>query len=96
MKRTLTTERLFSMGNFANLKFSHTLTEIPEEVALNKSAMQALEYLVLLDVEYDYRRYLMLIESVTKLDPSEILSFIDGERTKTFEQLFALTHTKGE
>ena len=83
------------MGSFANLRFSHTITEIPEEVALNQEAMKSLEYLLLLDVEYDYRRYLLLIEKITKSDPQEILNLIDGERTKTFEQLFAQSH-KGE
>ena len=95
MQRALTTERLFSMGSFANLRFSHTISEIPNEIATNQEAMKALEYLLLLDVEYDYRRYLLLIEKVTKTDPQEILNLIDGERTTTFENLFKQSH-KGE
>lgn len=91
MERTLTVERLFNMGQFANLRFSHTLTNIPQQVALDKEAMKLLEYLMLLDVEYDYRRYLILIEQITTTEPNKVLDLIEGERTTAFEQLFART-----
>ena len=92
MQRTLTTERLFSMGSFANLRFSHTLSDIPEHIALDKEAMKLLQYALLLDVEYEYRRYLILIEKIANTDPKDILEMIDAERTTTFEQLFEKTH----
>lgn len=81
------------MGSFANLRFSHTLTEIPERIALDKEAMKLLQYALLLDVEYEYRRYLMLIEKIQNTSPSEILKLIDAERETTFTQLFERTHT---
>jgi len=94
LTRSITTERLFNMGPFANLRFSHTLNEIPEHIALDKEAMTLIQKMLLLDVEYDYRRYINLIEKISVTSPQEILDMIDGEREETFTQLFNRTQNK--
>ena len=96
MQRSLTIERLFSLGNYSNIKISHTMTDIPENIALSRQAMGLVQDMLLLDVEYEYRRYQALTEKLGKLtDNASVLEMIDAERESTFEQLFALTH-KGE
>jgi hypothetical protein len=91
MIRALTTERIFPMGNYANIKFAHTLSEIPEKVALNPKSMELLQYLILLDVEYAYKRYHMLMDKTTNMKLDEILEYIEAERQSTFEELINQT-----
>jgi len=94
MQRTLSTERIFPMGNYANIKFAHTLSEIPEKIALNPIAMELLQYVLLLDVEYAYKRYHMLMDKTTNMKLDEVLAYIEAERQSTFEEL--ISQTKGE
>jgi len=85
--RSLTTERLYSLGDFRNIKFSDEIRDIPEEVALNKDAMALLHYVQLLDTEYAYNRYLELAKANNTIKQEEILTFLESERTRTFEDL---------
>jgi len=94
MQRNLTTERIYPMGNYANIKFAHTLNDIPESIALNVEAMKLLEYTLLLDVEYSYKRYHRLMEVIAKSNPEEVLSFIEAEQQATFEQLIKTINQK--
>lgn len=89
MNRTLATKRLFSLGNYSNIEFSHTITEIPEKIALDPKAMELLSYVLLLDIEYAYKRYHLLIEQVNTKNLSEVIEFIETERQDTFSELLA-------
>lgn len=91
MNRSLTTERIFPMGNYANLKLGHTLNEIPEKIATNPQAMNLLQYVLLLDVEYAYKKYHQLLERTGGMRLEDALEFLEQERSTTFEQLIAQT-----
>jgi hypothetical protein len=61
MKRTLTTDRLYSLGDFKNIRFTDTIEDLPEEVATNSEIISELKLLQLIQIEYTYRRYVKLI-----------------------------------
>lgn len=93
MNKTLAVERIFSLGDYQNIKFTDTITEVPESLVLNQDAMRLVRYLQLVDVEWAYINYMNLRKNSPKIArPEDIegaLEFIESERTRTFEELLA-------
>jgi hypothetical protein len=98
MNKTLSVERIFSLGDYQNIKFTDSITEIPEAVLLNSDAVKLLRYLQLIDIEWAYTHYTNLRLRMPKiLKPEDVeaaLAFVEEERTKTFEQLLATIQNK--
>jgi len=99
-------ERLYSIGQFNNLKVIEEVTEVPEQLTGNLQAHGLLEYLMLLSIEKTYRKYLKLqtelsdsakgiTENDEKLQAS--INYIEEAQSKTFKELFDLiSDTKQE
>ena len=91
MNKTIAIERIFSLGDYQNLKVTDTITEIPDAIASNPDAVKLLRYLQLVDIEWSYVKYMKLRASEPKLANVEsieaALAFIEDERTRTFEDL---------
>jgi hypothetical protein len=64
MSRTSRIERTYSLGDYKNIKFYDSVTNIPEEVALDENFMNLLRLSQLILIEQSYRQYLDLIENV--------------------------------
>ena len=94
MNRTISTERTFQYVQFEPLKFTDTITDIPEDIALNEDAMSLLRRMQLLEVERAYILYCQLRkEEPDKL--TEAKEFIDEVRILTYNALLE-TFKKGE
>lgn len=93
MNKALTVERIFSLGDYQNIKFSDTITEIPDTIIKNQDSMRLIKYLQLVDIEWSYLRYMNLRREMPKiLSPESIeeaLSFVEAERIRTFSELLA-------
>lgn len=91
MNKSTTAKRIFSLGDYQNIEFTDTITEIPEELALNHDAMRLVRYLQLVDIEWSYIRYMKLRASTPKLTNidsiEQAIEFIEEERTRTFNEL---------
>lgn len=91
MNKTISLERIFSLGDYQNLKVTDTITEIPDAVASNSEAIKLLRYLQLVDIEWSFIRYMKLRASEPKLSNPEAiqaaLEFIEEERITTFTSL---------
>lgn len=87
MERTLYAERLYSLGDFKNIKFSNALTGIPEELASNPRVVELLYVQQFLAIEIAYRRYYNTIDKITREKIVDILEFLEAERTQTFQEL---------
>lgn len=89
MQRTLSVERLYSLGDFKNIKFTDTITDIPQELSLNPNAMKLISYLQLTEIELSHKRYiklgLMLPARPDQIDAT--LELIEEERSRTFTEL---------
>jgi hypothetical protein len=98
MEKKISVERLFSLGDFKNIKFYDEITEIPEEVANNPEASSLLRYLQLLEIEYSYNHYMLLVEKLYghKLPLDEILELLEKERSLVFENLLKVINHKNE
>ncbi len=88
MERTLQVERLYFLGDFRNIKFSNTLTGIPEEIARNERAVELLFMQQYLSCEIAYRRYHSLIKSIAEASIEEALEKLEKERTNTMQELY--------
>jgi hypothetical protein len=91
VNKTLSAERIYSLGDYQNIKFTDTITEIPEAIALNPTAVQMIRYLQIVDLEWSYINYMNLRAKQPKIikpeDIEQALEFIEEERTRTFERL---------
>lgn len=86
---TYTVERLYSLGDYQNIKVSNTITQIPEAVSMDKEASKLLHVLQIIDVEYAYRVYVSLVKNLKGMSLEDSLQFLEAERTQTFQELLA-------
>lgn len=91
MNRQLGVTRIFALGNYENLQVTDTITDIPEDVLLNKEAVGLLRYLQLLDLELTFVQYGELRAETPRLKSEEDVvtakSIIEEKRTITFDKL---------
>ena len=66
MKKLLRVERLYSLGNYKNIKIVSEISEIPQEVLDNEKYMELLEFSLLLDAESSFHKYMKLLEDTEK------------------------------
>ena len=91
MKRSVTTTRLYSLGNYQNISFSDTIEDIPESVALDNKAMGLLRSIQLFQIERSYLKYFKLKETTHKISSEEAMELIDEldvTSTQKFNKLF--------
>lgn len=100
MNKQIALERTFQFVQYEPLKFTDTITEIPDAVASNPEAIKLLRYLQLVDVEWSYLTYLELRLHEPKLTSADAVrearEYMESERTVTFEKLLESIKTKGE
>lgn len=89
MTRTLYVERLYSMGNYENIKFSNSLKDIPEEVALNPNAVGLLFLQQLLSCEEAYLEYKKLVETIAQERLEDALEILKQKREQTYSELLS-------
>jgi hypothetical protein len=87
MNKSLSVERLYSLGDYKNIKFSDTITDIPGHVALDQDVMKLLSYLQIVDIELSFNRYKELVTRAGTEKSEDILAFLEEERTLTFQNL---------
>ncbi len=87
MNKSISVERLYSLGDFQNIKFTDIITEIPEVIMKSPETMKLLRYLQLVDMEWSYVNYQNLRALEPKKSLEELLEFVETERTTTFEEL---------
>lgn len=81
MERKISVERLYSLEQYQNIKFTSELNNIPESVALNEEAMDMLYYLQMLSCDIAYKKYMDIREYIAKNKPS-VLEFFEEEHKK--------------
>ena len=60
MNRSIKVERLYTLGDYKNIKFTDEMNEIPADVALNPEAMSTLRSLQLVGVDLAFEKYVSL------------------------------------
>jgi hypothetical protein len=62
MKREIGVERLYSLGDFKNVKFFDSIIEVPEEFVFDQKLVGEIKFLQIISVELTFRRYMKLME----------------------------------
>lgn len=107
MERSLYTERLYSLGDFKNIKFNNTLTGIPAEIANNPKAIELMFTQQFLSCEIAYRKYYDMMEKISEeytvvrngkkiADSQAVLEFLQSEREQTMAELYEEIKKVGE
>lgn len=90
-KRSIGIERLFSLGDFRNIKFVDTIVDIPEEVANNEKVIQALTLIQLARIEKSYFQYLKMLETTSKMvNRDEVIEYLASYSDEIYSKLFEL------
>lgn len=98
MERSIKIERLFSLGNYKNIRLDDGVDNIPQNMWTNKEVMENLTYLVMLSIELSFRRYLKLSEKIQDMSLEDSITYLDKVKTDTYELIKQLTNgeTKNE
>jgi len=96
MQRTVRTERLYPLAEYANIKFVDEFTDIPERVCLNENLMGELQYLQMIGFELSLRKYKELMTLAKTYDVEVILKFLEEERNETLDKIKEILTPKEE
>lgn len=87
MDKNIAVERLYSMGNYQNIKLVTVVGKIegiPSNIASNPDAMALLWYLQLLEIEETKHNYDLLSRRIVDTPHEEISAMLEEERTQTY------------
>ena len=92
MNRVITTDRLYSLGDYRNIRFIDVIDDIPDELLLNKDFMSATRFLQLVSIEVAFRRYLKLMEDHPISTEQAAIEALDDIRQQTIESIKTITN----
>jgi len=91
MDRSLGMERLYSLGNYKNIKFSSYINDLPEDIMLEPSVVGKLRFMQMLEIELSYRKYIQLSKEVfNKLEEGEIIEKLEEVMDSKLSELKSL------
>lgn len=98
MNRNLHVERLYSLGDYKNIKFSDTINDLPLDLTLNTELLSAIRYLQMISMEKALRNYLELKEKLGKLGPEQELEYLEEQEFNTLKLIKSIMNgnLKGE
>ena len=98
MQTSLRVERLYSLADYNNVKFSQEITEVPERVLLSQKGVGLLYSLMYLEMEKAHKNYIMLYKSYpASIEQIEqTASIIEEARSRTFKELIEELNKEGE
>ncbi len=87
MERQISIERLYSLGNYKNIKLGNVIDGIPENLWTRPDVMGSLQFLLMLAVEVDFRRYQKLNQEIGGLSLEESLEKLSDMRDDTYQEI---------
>jgi hypothetical protein len=90
MKREIGTERLYSLGDFKNIKFMDIIIEVPQELVMNDNLINEVKFLQLVSIELAFRRYMRLMEEVPLAWGQKSIEALEKIRQDTIKTITSL------
>ena len=87
MNRDISIERLYTLGDYKNIKFGNVLKDIPEEIAQDDKLVSLLYFQQMLSCEIAYRQYVDLLSKIKNANPDEVMEFLTEQRVQTWQEL---------
>lgn len=91
MQRTLTVKRLYSTGQYQHIEFTDTVSDIPDELALDAEYISRLSNLMLLRVEAQFHKYRLIQETIGSKSPQSVYETLEDVIANQTVQLFTQT-----
>lgn len=90
LQRTFKTERLYSLGDYKNIKFTDEIIDVPADIAFNPEVVSRIRLLQLIGVELSFKRYQDLGKELTGKTPEQMAEYLEKVKTETTEELVGL------
>ena len=94
MDRSISVTRTYSLGNYKNIKFSDTISEIPEDLAINHEVMGVLRFLQMVSIEKSYFEYVHNAETWHDFGIEEAIEKLNGLERETITSIKELLNGK--
>lgn len=94
MNRSLTAERTYQVNNFEPVRLSDSINDLPDELALNNDLINKIRYLQFLNIEMNYREYLIIVKKANSLPIEEAMAFLEQEKATTLEDIKSIIFHK--
>lgn len=94
MNRSVTTKRLYATGQYQNITIEDSISDVPENLALDRGFMNLLRALQLVEMEYAYKKYIKLMERTQSLPIDEALTELETIKINTLDDI--KTYLQGE
>lgn len=94
INRSVSVTRTYSLGNYKNIKFSDTISDIPEDLATNHEVMSVLKFLQLVSIEKSYFDYVKDAETWHSYDIEEAIEKLNGLESETMSTLKEILDVK--
>jgi hypothetical protein len=85
MTRDIGVKRLYTMGQYQNVTFEETIKDLPMD--LSKEDLDNYRYLMLLDLELQYRSYLKMYQQVSNVSIDEAVNALEKSKLETIKEL---------
>lgn len=93
MERKISVERLYTIADYQNIKFTSEIDHIPDAHALDNKVVQLLYYGQFIDCDIAYKKYMELREKLAREKVKTVMEVLEEEREKTQAELIELTKT---
>lgn len=87
MNRSLKAERLYPVGQYANIKLTDEINELPQEVIFHENLINQVRYLQLVNLELGYRKYLELAGRIQTIPLEEQVTYLETEKLNTLDEI---------
>jgi hypothetical protein len=87
MNRSLKVERIYSLGDYKNIKVTDDINELPEELVLNDKAVGLVRMMQLLQTEKVYQKYVNLGGLLKGKSQEDVFEMIDELESDTMSKL---------
>jgi len=87
MDRTITVERLYTLGDYQNIKFTSTISSIPEEISNDDKAVSLLFLRGGLECDIAYSEYMRRREALKAEKVVDVLTRLKEEREQASQEL---------
>lgn len=82
-------DRLYPLGEYRNIRFSDSIDNIPDKLAMDSEFMAAIRYLQMVEIEISYRRYVELSKKVGTPTLEEAMKILEDLRVETMGKIKA-------
>lgn len=90
MERTLSVERLYSLGDYRNIKFGDVIISLPEKAMFNDELVAEIQFYQQLTIERAFRRYMDLASKISTAKAEEVSAFLEAETEASLKRITEL------